>query len=423
MNRDVRRAQYHELIVGLGEKLGVAGFDLTSQFHHIIWCGDFNYRVVELDGSPMPADHAAALLRAGSNQQMFRDHDQLRQEIRAQEAFAVFQEPQPHPHFIPTYKKFEGRPPTDFSTEDWVDSTYRMKFKEAMYKGGKVKERTPGYCDRVLYHSLISESSLIPERQVFTTELVMPPTSTASGATLQVECDNYVSVNDGEAMSASDHSPVFAVFELSTKHQHLPSSGVLASPSVRIELIDIQVKGNIENTSVEVLFPAPWEVADGLLCAKSNKQSNGWKEEQKARAGCRHYMIDDGPGFYGAPGAIPTLRLSWDTAGASAVPAGLSSLHLVFKVNGGSFVTVGHQSGSKETPMKDLFSCQCSVPFSALMNSPDVVRTFGSAGSEKEAMVRLHDLPLFNAGRPAFYPPGTKEQLGIDVTIRVLTLQ
>jgi hypothetical protein len=38
--RDIRRAQVKELIRELGDKLGLKGFDLTSQFHHVVWCGD-----------------------------------------------------------------------------------------------------------------------------------------------------------------------------------------------------------------------------------------------------------------------------------------------------------------------------------------------------------------------------------------------
>ena len=63
-----RRAQYQELSYELGGKLGHgAGVDLGTQFHHIVWVGDLNYRCVQgaepghRDKS-FPGDRAIALL-------------------------------------------------------------------------------------------------------------------------------------------------------------------------------------------------------------------------------------------------------------------------------------------------------------------------------------------------------------------------
>ena len=40
-----KRAQYRELADQLGRKLGSDEFQLHSQFHHIVWMGDFNYHI------------------------------------------------------------------------------------------------------------------------------------------------------------------------------------------------------------------------------------------------------------------------------------------------------------------------------------------------------------------------------------------
>ena len=145
--RDVRRQQYRELVVGLGEKLGIAKLDLQSQFHHIIWTGDLNYRCVERSGEPMASERALAFLQRGNNFELFSEHDQLTQERQAQEVFGTqigWTEPTPHPCFFPTYKKREKREKTDYSDPEWARTVYRTRYKEPIYKGGNVKERTPG---------------------------------------------------------------------------------------------------------------------------------------------------------------------------------------------------------------------------------------------------------------------------------------
>lgn len=79
-----------------------------------------------------------------------------------------------------------------------------------------MKERTPGYCDRILYHSLPDMlEHLVPES--VTADLLATSLSEAAlenRALLTPTLHNYRSVNDGEGMSISDHSPVFATFLL-----------------------------------------------------------------------------------------------------------------------------------------------------------------------------------------------------------------
>ena len=330
--RNVRRAQVRELIRELGDKLGLKGFDLTTQFHHVVWCGDLNYRCVEANGETMPAERCAAMLRAGQNGTLFQDHDQLNQERRHGEVFANFREPVPHPEFYPTYKKLENRAsPTNYEG-DWVSAVYRIRYKEPIYKGGNVKERTPGYTDRILYHSLSDmEETLVPERKTVPLELIGAldshddyddSRSSRSGALphqVTASCDNYCSVNDGAAMSVSDHSPVYGTFFLTTQKQRQASlanqqtleaastmggdssaskvvqDSVLDSPKAQVEVIALRLKGNVETTSFDVVFPSPYEAQDGFAHCHCPSQGNGWREETaRPKTDCRHFIIDQG---------------------------------------------------------------------------------------------------------------------------------
>ena len=37
--------------------------------------------------------------------------------------------------------------------QDWPRAVYHTMFREPIYKGGRVKERVPGWCDRILFHT------------------------------------------------------------------------------------------------------------------------------------------------------------------------------------------------------------------------------------------------------------------------------
>ncbi len=249
-DNEVRREQYQKLVIALGAQMGEAGYHISEQFHHIIWFGDLNYRLVDTSGNRMPVETATKLLEDGRLfRTLFESHDQLNQEKRNQLVFFGFREPTPFPNFFPSYKKLENRAPVDYTNPSWVKSTYRTHYKEPFYKGGKLKERTPGFCDRVLYHSMADlVEDLLPESvsvdmNVYTRDanvgadspdplqqqgsdvMSSPMASAGRNAnnvpkTLTVAIDNYRSVNDGEGLVSSDHSPVFATFVLKLRHDY-----------------------------------------------------------------------------------------------------------------------------------------------------------------------------------------------------------
>jgi hypothetical protein len=142
----------------LGGKLGNEFFQLTQSFHHVIWLGDLNYRCTDVT-----AAEALALIRSGREglQTLLQNHDELTLQRRAANVFFEFVEPSMGATFYPTYKKNEGHGVPDRSSPDWVTSVYHTQFKEPLYKGGRTKQRIPGWCDRVLFHSMRDVAGLL----------------------------------------------------------------------------------------------------------------------------------------------------------------------------------------------------------------------------------------------------------------------
>ncbi|KAG6578158.1 Multidrug and toxin extrusion protein 1 [Phytophthora cinnamomi] len=215
-NDTYRREQIRNLNASLGRVMGHYSFDLTEQFHHVVWMGDMNYRIVLLD--PQMVLH---MLEEGRNLELHDKFDGLLNDRRNGGVFEGFMEPHKFPDFYPTYKKFPKRGPVNESLPLWPSLVWRVLYKEPFYKGGKVKKRVPGWCDRILIHSLlVSDSKLIPEK-------VLDPTSQEQASRY---IDNYRSVNHGVGMDVSDHSPVYGTFVLSFL-QH--DSDVLSTASPR----------------------------------------------------------------------------------------------------------------------------------------------------------------------------------------------
>ncbi|TDH73111.1 hypothetical protein CCR75_004264 [Bremia lactucae] len=204
-NDAYRREQIRNLNASLGRVMGHYSFDLTEQFHHVVWMGDMNYRIVLLD--PQMVLH---MLEEGRNLELHDKFDGLLNDRRNGGVFEGFTEPHKFPDFYPTYKKFPKRGPVDETLPLWPSLVWRVLYKEPFYKGGKVKKRVPGWCDRILIHSLlVSDSKLVPEK-------ISDPTSREA---LPPFIDNYRSVNHGVGMDVSDHSPVYGTFVLSFPQQ------------------------------------------------------------------------------------------------------------------------------------------------------------------------------------------------------------
>jgi hypothetical protein len=197
---------------------------------------------------------------------MFENHDQLSIEIKRREVFYDYCEPCMAPDFYPTYKKFENRGATNYLDMGWVRKTYHVHFREPIYKGGRVKERTPGWCDRILFHSQQDiRDELIPEKVPLTlvpssgnyTVTKGPIINHKTGEVVDPEkefVDHYYSVNDGQGMSISDHSPVVAGFIFQTKWKDMPKEDSKARASVRLDDLSLMVgTGAAEPGAIKVI--------------------------------------------------------------------------------------------------------------------------------------------------------------------------
>lgn len=369
---DARRAQYKELVAHLGALLGERDADLTTQFHHVVWCGDLNYRCVGLHGEPLASEEVIEALKRGENGSLFDNHDQLNQERRHEEVFVGFHEAKPLPDFYPTYKKFEQRGSTDYSLSTWPQHVYRTKYKEPIYKGGNVKERTPGYCDRILYHSVEDRShQLTPDKAVYSFEYLRPsdaPVVPGGGEVQEGLFDNYAAVNDGEGMSVSDHSPVYGTFTLDRR----PESH--HSPRGTIEVSDFAIHAGdlrIPPAHVDVVFPAPFEVEDGASHVRYSTTSPAWAVESTKSSSCKRFGSDD---------PQPPLQLTWDstrsptvstssTSGsarlsdveASDAVVPLENLHLIVRVSCYADALTGAPAAAQHDAKAEVFSGNAAV--------------------------------------------------------------
>ncbi|CDR94686.1 INOSITOL 5-PHOSPHATASE, putative [Babesia bigemina] len=158
---------------------GGPGSNIDEVFHHVLWTGDFNFRVRNVS-----AEEALALLNANRLQELLF-HDELYGGSAS--LFSAMKFEEGVVRFYPTYKKRDDRDVADYSREGWADAEYHTRFETQWYKGGNVKERVPSWTDRVLKWSL-------------------PPLRTC----LQIDEATYSAAQPKvkNLLMTSDHSPV-----------------------------------------------------------------------------------------------------------------------------------------------------------------------------------------------------------------------
>uniref|UniRef100_A0A671M6I1 phosphatidylinositol-3,4,5-trisphosphate 5-phosphatase n=1 Tax=Sinocyclocheilus anshuiensis TaxID=1608454 RepID=A0A671M6I1_9TELE len=171
-------------LLSLGEKqLGT--FDISLRFNHLFWCGDLNYRL-DLD--------ALDILKHVSKREFdeLMCADQLIRERHRRKAFFNFKEEKIL--FPPTYRYERGS---------------RDCYLWQKYKSSGVQVNGPSWCDRVLWKSY-------PESHII--------------------CTSYGCTDD---IFTSDHSPVFATFEVGVISQ---SSRTGMEASIELEATEVIVK-------------------------------------------------------------------------------------------------------------------------------------------------------------------------------------
>ncbi|XP_061581491.1 inositol polyphosphate phosphatase-like 1b isoform X2 [Cololabis saira] len=177
-------------LLSLGDKQ-LAAFDISLHFTHLFWCGDLNYRL-DLD--------VEDILKHVSKRE-FEDlmcADQLTRERHKRKAFLNFKEAKIT--FPPTYRYERGS---------------RDCYLWQKYKSSGVRVNVPSWCDRILWKSY-------PETHVI--------------------CTSYGCTDD---IFTSDHSPVFATFQVGVMSQYsskTDSKSSLEKAWIELEGIEAIVK-------------------------------------------------------------------------------------------------------------------------------------------------------------------------------------
>ncbi|NWU97387.1 SHIP1 phosphatase, partial [Upupa epops] len=151
----------------LGDKK-LSPFNITHRFTHLFWLGDLNYRVEQ---PPTEAENMIQKIRQQQYPELLA-FDQLLAERRDQKVFLQFEEEEIT--FAPTYRFERGT---------------REKYAYTKQKATGMKYNLPSWCDRVLWKSY---------------------------PMVHVVCQSYGCTTD---IMTSDHSPVFATFEVGVTSQ------------------------------------------------------------------------------------------------------------------------------------------------------------------------------------------------------------
>jgi len=168
---------------------------------HVIYFGDFNYRVDDL----RPASEIANEFNQNSeNSDFIRDiymkYDELKEQMCRKNIYEFFEGINNQgPTFIPTYKMLKGRPTQSSYSENEIQSYEYISFKSLSveiphgtyyWKTGWQNQRVPSWCDRILYNKFGDDGH-------------------------NLKCTYYNRFDVGEVMAKSDHAGVLAMFELS----------------------------------------------------------------------------------------------------------------------------------------------------------------------------------------------------------------
>ncbi|EEY58820.1 uncharacterized protein PITG_11794 [Phytophthora infestans T30-4] len=205
-----RRRQLDKLARALPRSLEL-NTTLAKCSDHVVWMGDFNYRIQVLEGSEV-----LHYLTAGRLQELHDHYDSMTEDLKHVPGLKSFREPAKWPTFYPTYKKVASRSrlPLSGSTTGtgrdtrWAQHVYQTTYREPFYKGGRVRERVPGWCDRILYCSRADS----PWENCFKVEQVECSDSSLGRSSFGSDTvrDNYRALND--ELRGSDHSPVSCTF-------------------------------------------------------------------------------------------------------------------------------------------------------------------------------------------------------------------
>ncbi|XP_078694432.1 phosphatidylinositol 3,4,5-trisphosphate 5-phosphatase 2A-like isoform X2 [Branchiostoma floridae x Branchiostoma belcheri] len=183
-----RNQNYHDILRGLNlGHLKLGGFDVTTQFHHVFFLGDLNYRL------DLPVQEILKKVNERDYESLLTQ-DQLKVEQDKGKVFVRFNEE--NITFPPTYRYERG---------------HRKEYTWQKFKKTGIRINVPSWCDRVLWRSF-------PDTYI---------TSLSYGCT--------------EDIVTSDHSPVFASFDVGITTQYVSKK-------------DLGGTGGADNKKVEIVF-------------------------------------------------------------------------------------------------------------------------------------------------------------------------
>ncbi|XP_034560241.1 phosphatidylinositol 3,4,5-trisphosphate 5-phosphatase 1 [Notolabrus celidotus] len=172
--------------LNLGDKK-LNPFDITHRFTHLFWLGDLNYRV-ELPSTE--AEYIVTKIKQQQYQELL-SRDQLSMERDDGKVFLHFEEEEIT--FAPTYR---------------FERDTREKYAYTKAKATGTKYNLPSWCDRVLRKSY---------------------------PLVHVVCQAYGCTND---IMTSDHSPVFASFEVGVASQFVSKQDLNSAPGGGIQIMN-----------------------------------------------------------------------------------------------------------------------------------------------------------------------------------------
>nr|XP_020465737.1 phosphatidylinositol 3,4,5-trisphosphate 5-phosphatase 1 [Monopterus albus] len=187
--KKLRRNQNYTHILrflNLGDKK-LNPFDITHRFTHLFWLGDLNYRV---EFPSTEAENIVTKIKLQQYQELL-SKDQLSMERNDRKVFLHFDEEEIT--FAPTYR---------------FERDTREKYAYTKAKATGTKYNLPSWCDRVLRKSY---------------------------PLVHVVCQAYGCTND---IMTSDHSPVFASFEVGVASQFVSKQDPNSAPQGGIQIMN-----------------------------------------------------------------------------------------------------------------------------------------------------------------------------------------
>ncbi|KMZ84125.1 endonuclease/exonuclease/phosphatase domain-containing protein [Plasmodium vivax Brazil I] len=153
-------------------------------FHHVIWMGDFNFRVQGIH-----LDEAVHCLQTNNLKELLK-YDEGNSAYSYDLSISFQELPI---CFLPTYKKNGNRPVINRDDANWVQKEYKLVHNIKWYKGGRQESRIPSWTDRIFKWSCEKTRSC----------LIFVPNSYLSPLP-----------EEQSILMASDHSPVSCCFQM-----------------------------------------------------------------------------------------------------------------------------------------------------------------------------------------------------------------